>query len=79
MTHTVTNISIHRYQALLLWIAYTLLVITFDRAYPGNPVFEAVAVVGFVLTLGYLLHKLVLRCTAEERHARTKHAAEVVS
>lgn len=75
---TVTNITIHRYQALILLIAYTLLVISFDRAYPTAMMFEAMAVVGFVLTSGYLLHKLILCCTAEERHTRTKHATKIV-
>jgi hypothetical protein len=82
MTHSVTNIVLHRYQALIVFIAYTLLVIAIDRVWPHNPLFEAVSIVGFIITGGYLINKLlgkfVFRGAGESGKGKAKHATKIV-
>ncbi len=76
MTHW--NIVIHRYQALILLLAYTLCAISIGRNMHSHPVLLAVEFTSSIIVASYLLYKLFFHCTGQEHHARAQYAAEVV-
>lgn len=74
----ITTVQLHRWQAVLLLLAYTICAMSFGRALPTHPVLSAFEFTSGVVVGGYLLAKLVFHCAGQEHQARAKKAAKVV-